>query len=300
MTILGLHKKYAGDFKSILDAELLIAGAIKRSKEFLYLHQNYTLNSAELRRFRTFIRDYKAGYSIAAILGHKEFYGCDFFVNKQVLVPRPETELIVDEVIEKIKEQGTRNKEQIVLIDVGTGSGCIPISIIKATPHQNITTIAVDISPTALRVAKKNASIHKAKINFIQGNLLQPILKNNLAIQQFNNSSILITANLPYLTTKQFQDEPSIQREPKLALVAEHNGLALYEQLCQQISILSAEYPSIEIRAWFEIDPSQNNRIQKVVKRFLPTATTKIITDLSGRDRVCEIVVPKSANHFVK
>src|SRR3989344_3050501 len=135
----------------ILDLELLKAHAIKKPKEFLYSHPEYRLSIWELLKLKYFIFLRSHGYSVAAITKHKEFYGFDFFFNKHVLIPRPDTELMVTEAIEEIKKTDKK-----ILVDVGTGSGCIPISILKNLTAP-IQTYAIDISGQALKVVRKNA-----------------------------------------------------------------------------------------------------------------------------------------------
>lgn len=274
MTIIYLQKKYYTI--PVLDLELILSAALRKTKEFIYTYPEYSISNIQYLRFRWFIHLYKKGYSIAAIVGHKEFYGLDFYVNKHVLIPRPDTELMVVEVIEEIKNQN----EKITLVDVGTGTGCIQISILKNLPAAIVTTYAVDISRRALKVAKKNARIHNVHIEFLRGNLLKPVVQKNIN----HKSQIIITANLPYLTEKQFQGEPSIQREPKNALVADNNGLALYEELLQQIKTAG-----LNATIFLEIDPSQSEVIIKIIKQYFPGANVKIKKDLNGLNRLVKI-----------
>ena len=280
-----------------LDFDLLKAHAIKKPKEFLYSHPEYKLSFLESIYLKYFIFLHKRGYSVAAITKHKEFYGLDFFVNKHTLIPRPDTELMAAEAIEEIK----KSDEKITLIDVGTGSGCIPISIAchlersREIPYteregflhfgrNDMQIFATDISGKALKVARKNARTHNVNIEFFHGNLLEPIIKKILNLK----SKILITANLPYLTEKQFQDEPSIKREPKNALVAESNGLALYEELLNQIKQLPYILHS-KFCILLEIDPSQSKIITNIIKQYLPNSKIEIKKDLSGLDRLVKI-----------
>lgn len=255
----------------VIDLDLLKAHAINKPKEFLYSHPEYSLSIWEQLKLKYFIFLRKRGYSVAAITKHKEFYGLDFFVNKHVLIPRPDTELMVTEAIEEIKKTDTK-----ILIDVGTGSGCIPISILKNLPKP-IPTYAMDISSQALNVAKKNARAHNVNIDFFHDNLLTPIL-------QKISGKIILTANLPYLTEKQFKSEPSIQREPKNTLVADNNGLALYEKLLQQIKT-----SNLSAVTFLEIGPSQTEAITKLISKYLSQSKIEIKKDLSGHNRLVKI-----------
>lgn len=236
------------------------------------------------------------GIPLAYLTGHKEFFGLDFVVNKHTLIPRPETELIVSLALDKIR---TTEDHKIILIDVGTGSGCIPISVIKTSKLQNFKTFAIDISQKALTVARRNAKKHHVKaslrsahvagkIKFLQGNLLSsipPLLKRSK--EDFDQ--LIITANLPYLTNKQFKQELSIQHEPQLALIAGNDGLKYYRQLLKQIQNLTPYV--LRLMSFFEIDPSQTSPIKLLIKKYLPQAKIKTHKDLGKKNRVIEINV---------
>ena len=290
----------------INNLDLLISQAIKKPKEFIYTHPEYKLTIFECIKLRYYIYLRKKNYPLAYITKNKEFYGLNFYVNKNVLVPRPETELMVEEVIKIInKEQLTKNKT--ILIDIGTGSGCIPVSIVKTITNQHplsppqggtkytpleggrrvvLDVTAIDISKKALKIAKKNANKHKVDIQFLYGNLLSPFLKQ-LSNRTIEQSNIIITANLPYLTKGQFENEPSIQKEPKKALVAKKNGLELYNILLQQIKKLTAY--NLQLTAFLEIDPSQTKKIGQYIGQYLPEAKFKVRKDLAKLDRLIVI-----------
>lgn len=265
------------------DAEMLLAHTLHTSRESVIAHPEWQINPITRLRFFRLAKKRSVGIPLAQLTGHKAFFGLDFSVNKHTLIPRPETELLVEAVIAAIDEQRTVRDKKITLIDVGTGTGCIPISIMKTVQHKNIKTFAVDISEKTLRIAKKNAKKHNANITFLRGNLLDPILESYelLAI----GSELIITANLPYLTEKQFAEEPTIQHEPKTALVADRGGLALYEELLKQVQLLFTNY-YLPITCFLEIDPSQSNGIIALIHKYLPTAAVEIKKDLRGHDRL--------------
>jgi len=268
----------------LLDAELLLAHVLGKSREFLVAYPEYKVSKFVSWQVNKLFKKRKRGIPLAYLTDHKEFYGLDFLVNKHVLIPRPDTEIMVDLVVNRLRT--TDDGEQIILIDVGTGSGCIPISILKDLQTYKLTnlqTFATDISRQALKVARKNAYKHNADINFLQGNLLEPILKNHELLAM--NYELIITANLPYLTEEQFQNEPSIQHEPKSALVAKNNGLALYEELLNQIKQLLTTY-YLPLTMYLEIDPSQSVQITKLIQTSLPNTSIEIKKDLARLDRV--------------
>ncbi|MDD2656192.1 MAG: peptide chain release factor N(5)-glutamine methyltransferase [Patescibacteria group bacterium] len=306
---------------SLLDKEILLSHVIQKSREFLFTNPDFEINFWQKIKFEHLVRQRQKNIPVAYLVGHKEFFGLDFLVNKNVLIPRPDTELMVENALQQIN---TSTLKHILLIDVGTGSGCIPISILtelkkrndemreanfvtnvpdKFRPTQFVTPpkiIAIDISKKALCVAKKNAKKHSVEIEFLHGNLLEPILQK-ISLNQFNLSafflaeSMLITANLPYITEQQFKQEPSIQHEPKLALVADNNGLALYEELLKQLSSLARRSSDgvqseggflIPLSSFLEIDPSQTEKIKILIKKYLPEASIEVKKDLSGLDRL--------------
>ncbi len=273
-----------------LDAELLLAHVLNKPREWILVHTETKITKKQEKRYKQLLVRRANGEPIAYLTGHKEFFGLDFVVNKNVLIPRPDTEILVESVLKQFQNSKFKIQNSL-LIDVGTGSGCIPIAILKnlqtCTPA-NLHTIAIDISKPALATARRNANKHKVKIKFLHSNLVEPILKAySLKLKAHN---LIITANLPYLTKKQFDNSPTIQFEPQLALIAKNNGLALYKKLLKQIKKLVTGY-QLPVTCFFEIDPSQSKSITSIIKSILPDAKTQIIKDLAGIDRVVKIEV---------
>jgi release factor glutamine methyltransferase len=246
-----------------LDGEILLAHALQKPKEFLYTHPEYQLTKKESDAFQQLFTRRLQHEPIAYIINKKEFYGYEFYVDKRVLIPRPETEMLVDSVktqISKLKSQNhnlklkTKRNKHLVIIDIGTGSGCIIISIIKellkSKPNFSISKflnfpkfIATDISADALEVTKINAKKHKVNkyIKFYQGDLLEPFLNSKLFTFNFSLCTFIITANLPYITHKQYLTlAPEIKKyEPKLALLTQKNDADYYyKKLDKQIEKL--------------------------------------------------------------
>jgi release factor glutamine methyltransferase len=258
-----------------LDWMILVADVINQPKEFVYFHPEFSLNLKQYLRLLWLVKKYNQGYPIAYLIGRKEFYNLTFLVNKHTLIPRPDTELMVDEAIKTIN-----NTPSITLIDIGTGSGCVPIAILKNIKKE-IPTIATDISSRALIVAQKNAATHSVKIKFQTGNLLNPIKQKDI-----KTDNLIITANLPYLVLEQINKEKSIKREPYSALYGGKDGLDLYRQLINQITIFFKDNRQKNIFLLLEIDPDQNEIIKKIINQKIPSATIKIRQDLAGLDRL--------------
>lgn len=278
-----------------LDVEVLLSFALKKTKEFLYANPKYKLNKSELNRFKSFTAKRLKSEPIAYIIGEKEFYGLKFIVNRNVLIPRPETELIVDETLRQIKKTIRHPAEQkIILIDIGTGSGCIPISIIKNLPkniNDKMKIYAIDNSQKALNIAKKNAQLHKAdkKINFIKNDLLKlSLINRNLA----PNSKIIITANLPYISNSQYKKlSPDIKEyEPKNALIAGNDGLKYYRKLFKQIQKITLNKITLIIEVDFKSMCPKAKAI-KTIKQYFPNSKIEIKKDLAGSERI--IVIEK-------
>lgn len=181
---------------------------------------------------------------------NEEFYSLPFFVDTRVLTPRNETEILVDQALFFLK-----NHPIDVYIDVGTGSGCIPMSVMRNTKISIWSVFAVDISLDALEVAKKNISFHalKADIQLLHSNLLDIFLQKN---DIFLGKNLLLTANLPYIKNNDFEhmDQEVLENDPHISLFWwEMTGFELYEVLIDQIFSLKELYHLDKIIAFFEI-----------------------------------------------
>lgn len=285
------------------EAEILLSHVIKKPLEFLLAHPEKRLLKKQIENYKKLIAKRLRGKPISYLTGHREFYGLDFLVNENVLIPRPETELMVEEAITKIKNQKSEIRN-LLLIDVGTGSGCVLVSILKNVnvESENMKVIAIDISNKALDVARKNAKKHgvSGTIKFLQGNLLEPIIHNSKfkiprprqsrrGGRGRQNSKLFITANLPYLTPCQIDSSPALRYEPKKALAGGKNGLKYYEELFKQIKqLIKLNLASLFLLC--EIDPGQTKKIKKLAQSELPKGKIKIMKDLAGKNRIVNYI----------
>lgn len=205
----------AGVSSARLDAEIILAHTLRKSRTYLHAHGEDELSDrhAEIANARLDLRLDRV--PIAYIIGHKEFYGRNFFVSTATLIPRPESESIIETLNEIKPADGSR------LVDVGTGSGCLGIT--AKLEHPNLIVDLLDISTHALNIATKNAKNLKANVSTMQSDLLldYPYLAD------------IIIANLPYVD-KEWEVSPETDHEPSLALFAEDNGLRLIKKLIQQ------------------------------------------------------------------
>ena len=282
-----------------LEAEILLSHILKKTREFLLTHPNKKISQNQIVKFKDLAGRRKKGEPIAYLIGSKEFYGLDFIVNKNTLIPRPETESMVEEtmnLISQISYRKSRAKECITLIDVGTGSGCIVITLAKLLKLRitNYELFAIDISKQALTIAKKNAKLHKVgkKIKFLQGNLLEPILKNKKL--KIKNQKLMILSNLPY-GWKEWKNNCSMETvglkfEPAIALFTEKNGLKLYEDLFKQVNEL-VKFKPLSLDLLCEFDPRQTSLMKELIKKYFPQAKLQIKKDLAGRNRLAIIKV---------
>jgi len=282
MTIKQILKDYSQKLKGqssspVLDIELLLTKILNRPKEYLYEYPEKKINPAQITKFKQLFERRAKGEPIAYILGHKEFYNLDFKVNKNILIPRPETELLVEETIKFISNLNA----QISILDIGVGSGAIIIALAKNLKQGRF--YGTDISSKALALAKQNAKNNKVKIKFLKGNLLKPL---QAEIQNLK-SSLIITANLPYLDKKEENLLPSsdtrgLKFEPKMAWDGGPDGLKYFRKFFKQI-----EHFKLKPRAIFlEIGHKQAAAITKLISPTLAHYSILIKKDLCGFDRL--------------
>lgn len=281
MTIQEIAQKIHSKYKlSPLDAEILLSLALQKPKEHALAHPEEKLAPAQIKKFSKFAERRSAGEPVAYITGEKEFFGLGFAVNKNVLIPRPETELLVELAIKKILNAECGIPEAI--IDIGTGSGNIIVSILKNLPkkiQKKTNFFAVDISKRALTIAKVNAKKHgiDKKIKFIQSSLLEYFSKKK---NKFKD--ILVVANLPYVSQDIYKkNKINLKYEPKQALLSPEKGLAHYKKLFEEAGLLIADRRSLIL----EISPEQKSEIGRIIKRLLPQARIKFFKDLAGKWR---------------
>lgn len=233
--------KKSGCESARLDAELLVGFVLAKSRTWVHSHPEYTFADTEEATLNALLQRRTNHEPLAYILGTKEFYGRDFIVNKEVLVPRPESE----DLIAITKSISVKNAEYI---DIGTGSGVLAITIALEQPTWSGT--ATDISLKALKVAQKNAQNFKIKnLVFIHQNLLANDSKNY----------DVIIANLPYVP-QNLRSKPDIAHEPEIALFADNDSLALYEELFQQIA--NRQHKPVHIIT--ESLPTQHQDLEKM------------------------------------
>lgn len=296
---------------------LMLSFILNKSVEYIYTHSEEEISLAFFQKFEELAQKRSSGMPLAYLLGSKEFYGIDFRVNSSVLIPRPETEMMVNEALGWI-ENFEGKEAGLLILDVGTGSGCIPIAIAKNI-KRIVNFLAIDFSEDALKIAMENIEHHNLEnqITLKKSDLLQDLDRNI-----FNQKNVLITANLPYLSKNIYDNSPSSVQdfEPKEALISGLDGLDHYRRLFEEINTvilngmneeqvneveesfarkanLSAD-PSPSLRmtsvksleVLLEISPEQKESIEDLIKeKFGNKVEVSIKKDLAGKWRLVKI-----------
>jgi release factor glutamine methyltransferase len=260
-----------------LDAEVLLMYLLGFSRAQLYARLNEEVSADETQQYEALIARRVQGEPVAYITKHREFMGLDFFVDQRVLIPRPETELLVEYTVKKLMEKGW-GSDDVALVDVGTGSGVIAIYLALRFPKARI--YATDISPDAMRVAEINAKHYEVqdRIRFLQGNLLEPLPERVRTI----------ISNPPYTVLAQV--EPNVARyEPNVALDGGTKGLAIYRELLGQARNHLRRPGLISL----EIGSEQATDVANLARYFFPGAQIEVHKDYASLDRVVMLQIPE-------
>ncbi len=253
-----------------LDAQLLLCHVLDVDKPYLISHDDRVLDSGEQAQFEALIERRAKGEPIAYIVGKKHFWDLEFIVTPSVLIPRPETEHLLEAALTRAKA-----KEQLIAVDIGTGSGAIAVTIAK---HTNASMFAVDISPDALSVAKQNARKHEVEIQFYQGSLAQPLINHGIKVD-------LLMANLPYIRSDEMPALAVSKHEPQLALDGGDDGLELVRELLLQVPDVCQP----EALILLEIGMEQGQAVLDFARNNLAIRNAAIIKDLAGLDRIVRL-----------
>ena len=258
-----------------LDAELLLGHVLGLTRAQIHAHPDRRLDATELDRYRELIERRRQHEPVAYIIGHKEFYGLDFYVDRRVLIPRPETELLV----EKELEIGRAASRPLTIADVGTGCGAIAISLAMHLPQAII--YALDASPEALEVAALNRRRHSVerRVHLLQGDLLSPLPEH----------VDLIVANLPYVSSAEWEQLPwaITAYEPRSALDGGPDGLDAIRCLLAQ----ARPHLKPQTTILLEIGATQGATVTNLARHHFSTATVEVVQDFAGLDRMVVIEI---------
>ena len=258
-----------------LECELLLRHALKISRIQLYLDLDQELSPQQEKAFWRLVERRLNGEPTAYITGHREFYGLDFYVDPHVLIPRPESELLVEIALGLAK-----NHPLSTIADIGTGCGAIAISLALNLPQAKI--YATDISAAALKVALVNCQKHGVadRVRLLQGNMVEPVPE----------PVDLIVANLPYVRKSELAPMSPAKFEPLLALDGGSDGTERIRQLCRQADSKLRPGGSLLL----EIGQGQKRAITTLLHTLFPKGEIEVMPDLSGIDRVVSLSLATS------
>lgn len=262
------HKRETG----VVD--ILLCHYLQASKAQLYGMLRENFDQTLQQKFTEAIKLHATtGVPVQHLTENEEFYGRRFQVNKAVLIPRPETEELVQGVLQTL--QAKFPNEPVTVVDVGTGSGVIAISLKKEAEHLDV--FATDVSGEALEVATRNAKLHDASITFYQGNFLEPLINKGIKVN-------VVVSNPPYIA---YQDREGLadtvrNYDPELALFADKDGLAAYEEIINQLP----EVIDGEGLVAFEIGHKQGPAVKALLQAKFSHTNPEIKQDINGKDRM--------------
>ncbi len=257
-----------------LQAELLLAHVLEIPRSVLLARLDEPVAPGIAARYAANVARRAQHEPLAYILGHTEFYGLDFVVDRRVLIPRHETETVVELALDAARHTG---RIAPVIVDVGTGAGVLALALAKNLAQAHV--VATDISPDALAVARMNAARLnlESRVEFLQGDLLEPVAE----------SFDLLVSNLPYIPSQRFDQLPREVRafEPRVALDGGEDGLAVMRRLLAQLG----EHTARGAVAFLEISEEQGKSAVELARQTLPRAAVTLHRDMEGLDRVIEI-----------
>ncbi len=269
-----------------LDAQVLLAHIFEKPRTWLLAHASWASDLKAEARLEKLIRRLERGEPLPYVLGHWEFFGLDFRLTPEVLIPRPETELLVESAIAWLRSAAgeTSKGHEPMVADIGTGSGCIAVSLAKNLP--GIRVLATDISPAAIQVARGNAKRYKvlSHIDFLTCDILPGRAASNPGFRPFR----LLCANLPYIPTEMLHSLPVYQREPTLALDGGADGLDPFRKLFS----LVPDWMAPGGRILLEVESMRGAAVLSLAYDAFTAASFHLHRDLAGRDRLLEIQLP--------
>ncbi|MBT3356324.1 peptide chain release factor N(5)-glutamine methyltransferase [bacterium] len=278
------------------EAEILLSLATKKTRETILTHPETELSEDEAETFREFVSRRSKHEPFSHISGEKEFMGFSFIVTTDTLIPRPETEILVEHASAVAQKFEGKN---ILIADIGTGSGCIAISTANLLREKHLLSpatsfVAIDISKEALAVCRRNIGKHSLDgvISVFNGDLLLPVIEKEI----FQGNEVFIAlANLPYLSAEIYASSPKTVQdfEPKSALFSKEQGLSHYRRLLEQILQIKKANPKMKIFALLEISPEQRDLFSNLAASIMGDKKIKLdfFQDLAGKWRLVKLEI---------
>ena len=259
---------------SRLDAEVLMADLLEMERINLYVKYDYPLKNAEINKYRKMIKQRAQRIPVAYIIENKEFMSLEFEIKEGVLIPRPETENLVETVINYCRDNEIKNPQ---IIDVGTGSGAIAVSLAYYLSGAKV--VGVDLSAKALKVARSNMEKHELseRMNILKSDLLSEFIKREI------KGIDIIVSNPPYISKEEMEElPPEVKKEPKLALAGGKDGLEVYKKLIPQAGSVLKKGGLLAL----EIGYDQGDRLKKFINESGEYKDVEIKEDYNGKDRM--------------
>lgn len=265
-----------------LDSQVLLAFILDKPRAWVLAHPESKLSSEQASRLESALVRLERGEPLPYVLGHWEFFGLDFNITPDVLIPRPETELLVERCVEWLETHPTRRW----IAEIGTGSGCIPVSIAKRISDLKI--VSTDISLPALKVAQSNLRKHRVadQVFLVQSDMLQGI--NPSPHRRFD----LICSNPPYIPESILKTLPVSRWEPRLALSGGESGMHQINRILEEALSRLAPAGCLLI----EIESSMGNAIRARTQQVFPQVSATVFQDLAGKDRLVQVELPLTAH----
>jgi release factor glutamine methyltransferase len=262
---------WARAYSDPLDVQVLLMHVLGVDRATLIAHPEYPLDEQQTENYRTLIERLAAGVPLPYLTGKQAFYGREFTVTPAVLIPRPETEHLIDTALD-----WARGRRNLRVVDVGTGSGIIAVILAAHLPDAAVW--AIDLSAEALAIARQNAARYdlENRITFVQGDLLEPIL--GMPVD-------LIAANLPYIASPEVETLPVARYEPLLALDGGADGLALIRRLVKQAATVLVPGGLLVL----ETAAGQGPQVCALAADIMPETQVRLMHDYAGLDRVVSI-----------
>ena len=248
-------------------AKILLGELLNRNPLELLNYLDYEVSEEDVKKYKEYVKALEEGRPIQYALGYVNFYGNNFIINENTLIPRFETEELVEKTIEFSKKFFTK---PVDIIDLGTGSGVIGLTLEKKLSTNSVDLI--DISPKALEVAHKNCAKLNSKANLIESDMFQNV----------NKKYDIIISNPPYIKTTEEIEKIVKDNEPDIALYAGENGLDCYKKILENISPFMKDRCLVA----FEIGMTQANDIKELINKYLSDVRVEVYKDLSEKDRM--------------
>lgn len=243
----------------------------------LYMEYDEEMREEDIKTFEDGIQRLVKGEPLGHVLGFEWFYGYRFTVNEDVLIPRPETEELVANILASYDEHFS-DATNVIAVDVGTGSGAIAISVKKEEP--NIHMIATDISEKATTVAKMNAQQNDAIITTMVGDMLAPLIDRDIKVD-------ILISNPPYIPSGETMEDSVVNYEPHVALFGGEDGLKFYRMIFENAHKVLKEKAFMA----FEMGYDQKERLSALASEYFPKAKVEVIKDLSGKNRMLFVYI---------